>query len=93
MTKKALIQLASRALAMNLAIWSVVDLAYMPAYVFAIAHHATAKNASAWENYMYHYDFILLVTRIVLSAGLFVAAVWIYRCGPEIENFLTPEEE
>jgi hypothetical protein len=93
MTKKELIQLASRALSLNLVIWSVASIVYVPSPLFAMLHYRNMASRTASQDYFYTYDFITLFTRLLLAAGLFMAAVWFYRCGPTIENFLSPSEE
>ena len=91
MSKKELVLIASRAIALYLIFWSLGNLANIPALVFAISHY-TGQPSSAGQNYLYKYQLIQLLSHIVLTIGLFVAAVWIYRCGPQIEAFLSPSE-
>ena len=93
MSRKALVQLASRALALNLVIWAVGGLAYIPSPFFSLLHHRAIEGRTAYQDYLYTSDFIAVMSRLVLSTGLFIAAVWFYRCGPKIETFLSPSEE
>jgi len=93
MTKKELVQLASRALALNLVIWSVASFVYVPAPLFAMLHYRNIPSRMPAQDYVYTHDFITLFTRLILAAGLFIAAVWFYRCGPTIEAFLSPSVE
>ena len=32
-------------------------------------------------------------TRVFMTTAIFLAAIWIYKCGPTIESFLSPREE
>jgi hypothetical protein len=93
MTKKGFVQIASRALALNLVIWSVVELVYIPGHVFSIAHYVNIQGRSPSQEYFLWSDIIVLLSRVVLCAALFLASVWVYRCGPSIEAFLSPSEE
>ena len=91
MSKKALVLIASRAIALYLVFWSLGNLATVPPLIFAISHY-TGQPASPAQDYLYTYHLIQLSTQIVISAALFLAAVWTYRCGPKIEAFLSPSE-
>lgn len=93
MSKKALLQLASRAIALNLVFVSLGWLASVPMLAFATARHTTMRSSSSYENYLYSYDLISLITHLALSGLLFVGAVWVYRCGPTVQAFLSPSEE
>jgi hypothetical protein len=46
MTKKALVQLASRALALNLLLGSITAFAYIPGYSFSLSHYARIATKS-----------------------------------------------
>jgi hypothetical protein len=48
---------------------------------------------SPGQEYFLRSDLILLLSHVILSAGLFIASVWVYKCGPSIEAFLAPTEE
>jgi hypothetical protein len=89
--KKELVLIASRAISLYLVFWSLGNLANVPSLVFAISHYA-AQPASAGQDYAYKLQLIQLVSHIVVSSGLFLAAVWTYRCGPQLEAYLSPSE-
>lgn len=91
MSKKELVQIASRAISLYLVFWSLGILANVPYLVFATSHYA-GKPASAGQDYLYKAQLIQLVSHIVVSAGLFFGAVWTYRCGPKLEAYLSPSE-
>ena len=91
MSRKELVQIASRAIALYLVFWSLGNLGSIPALVFNFWHYAAQPKTSA-QDYLYQYYLLQLSSHIVVSIGLFVAAVWTYRCGPTIERFLSPSE-
>lgn len=93
MTKKEFVQLASRALSLNLVVWSVASLVYVPGPAFSMLHYRSISVRTASQDFYYTYDFITVLTRLVLAGGLFLAAIWFYRCGPDIEKFLLPSED
>jgi len=92
-TNKLVVQLVSRAVALNLVIWAVESLVYIPEIIFSLSHYAGLEVHSANQAYFYRYDYISLVSHLVYSTGLFLAAVWVYGCGPTLERFLLPSEE
>ena len=91
MSKKELVQIASRAIALYLVFWSLGNLGNVPAILFAISHYA-AQPASPAQDYLNRYYLIQISSQLVVSVALFIAAVWTYRCGPTIERFLSPSE-
>jgi hypothetical protein len=93
MTKRVLVQLASRALALNLLLWSIYSFMYIPVYSFSLSHYARLTATSASQEYLYRYYFILVVSHVFMTTAIFLAAIWIYKCGPTIESFLSPAEE
>jgi len=93
MSKKALLQLASRAIALNLVFVSLGWLASVPMLAFSTARHSAMRSSSAYENYLFRYDLISLITHLALSGLIFVGSVWVYRCGPTVEGFLSPSED
>lgn len=93
MSRKAFIQIASRAIALNLVVSSLAWFALIPVRVHAFLHYRNALPRTPSQDFVYTSDFLLLLAYIAISGGLFIAAVWIYRCGPRIEAFLSPSEE
>jgi hypothetical protein len=87
-SKKELVLIASRAIALYLVFWSLGNLGNIPALLFAISHHAR-QPVSAGQDFLYNYYLVQLSSHAVVSIGLFLAAVWTYRCGPKIEAFLS----
>lgn len=93
MSSKQFIQIASRAVALNLLMTSLVWLAMVPVRMHAVLHYRDISARTPSQDFAYTNDFILLITYIGISTGLFLGSVWIYRCGPKIEAFLWPSEE
>jgi hypothetical protein len=91
-SKKEVVQIASRAIALYLVFWSLGQLTNVPALAFAISHYG-GQGVSAANSYSRNYYVIQLYSHIVMSIGLLLAAVWVYRCGPQIEAFLAPAEK
>jgi hypothetical protein len=93
MSNKELVQIASRALSLNLVVWSAANLAFIPSEAFSFFHYFRMQDRTSGQDYLLEYDALLVVCRLILCIGLFVASIWIYRCGPDIYRFLAPSEE
>ena len=93
MTKKSFVQLACRALALNLLLWAIEGLTYVPMTSLSLSHYARIAVRTTSESYYFRYYMVLLATRLTVSVTMFAAFVWIYRCGPVVERFLAPSEE
>ncbi len=91
MPKKELVLIASRAISLYLVFWSLGNLGNIPSLLFAISHYSS-QPSSPGQDYVYKFHLIQFISQIVVSTGLFLAAVWTYRCGPKIEAFLSPSE-
>ncbi len=92
MTKKELVFPASRVMALYLIVWSLVTLPYVPIDAFSLSHER-ALSAATGHEYSYNHYLLLLSYRLALSATQFIAAIWIYRCGPFIQRFLSPKAD
>jgi hypothetical protein len=51
MTKKGFVQIASRALALNMVMWSAAELALVLARVFSVAHYLNFQGRSPSQEY------------------------------------------
>jgi hypothetical protein len=86
MSDKVLVQIASRALSLNLVVWSAATLVYLLPEAFSFFHYSNLTDRTSLQDYYYKYDIILIASRLILSAGLFIASVWIYKCGPDVHR-------
>ena len=91
MTKRELVLVASRAMALYLIFWALNDLSYVPIDAFTLSHYESLPGGR--ESYSHAYNLILLIRHIIYAALLFIASVWLYRCGPTISRFLSAPEE
>ena len=91
MTKKEMVVLASRATSLYLIFWALSALSYIPGKAFSLSYYA-AQASSPRRDYLYKSELIQIGHTAVMCIGLFMAAIWIYRCGPTIEAFLSPSQ-
>lgn len=87
MTKKDLVVIASRAIALYFIFWALDNLSYVPVDAFTLSHYSALP-----QEYIYKYHLVLLSHHLVAAVLFFVGAIWVYRRGPSVENFLSPSE-
>jgi len=87
MTKKELVKLTCRALALNLLLWSLEGVTYIPISALSVSHYARIEMKSATQEYYFRHYLILFATLMVVSITLFLAVIWIYKCGATVEAF------
>jgi hypothetical protein len=94
MSRKDAVVLASRTLAVLLTVWALSEVSYLPSSVYSFLHHANRVSVLSDEDqYWRHYYLTslgFLITRIV---GYTLTARWLFKCGPEVAEFLLPANE
>ena len=93
MTKKEAVRLASRTLALLLVVWALSDLSYIPTIAFSLSRYRIDTPLTPMQQHNQTYYLVQLALYIIRGAGYFASAVWLYRCGPSVEAFLSPVEE
>jgi hypothetical protein len=94
MYRKELLLLASRAFALLLTTWALVDVTYLPEHLFALSHHLNLRSALATHDYWSSYYWTITVFHLVRILGLFLAAALFWRCGPGVEAlFSLPQDD
>ncbi len=90
-SRKDAVLLASRSLAVLLTVSALIEASYVPERLHSFLHYFNLGPASAYNDYMRHYYLIalgFLITRIV---GFSLMALWLHKCGPEVEELLLPD--
>jgi hypothetical protein len=89
MSRKDALVLASRTLALLLAVWGLAEASYLPECLHSFLRYINQEpGSSTGIQYLRHYYLIrlgFLVTRIV---GFSLMARWLYKGGPEVEELL-----
>jgi hypothetical protein len=91
MSRKELVSLVSRAFALLLTTWALVEFTYLPDRVFALSHHlrqgsVLATSSDYWSSYYQ----ILTVFTVARMLAFFFAAILFWRCGPRVEALFSP---
>jgi len=90
MSRKELAFLVSRAFALLLITWALVDVTYLPERLFALSHHMSLRSALATHDYWSSYYLIITTFSLVRILTLLLAAALFWRCGPRAEALFSP---
>ena len=89
MSKKELVLVASRAFALLLATWALVNITYLPDELFSLSHHVSLRSVLAVHDYWTCYYLMLTVSNLARIVALSSATVLFWRCGPRVEAFFS----
>lgn len=87
MSKKGFVVLASRVIALYFIFWALDNLSYVPVDAFELRHYSPLP-----QEYLYQVHLMQLSHHLVVAALFFIGAVWVYKCGPWVESFLSPSD-
>ena len=90
MSKKELLQLVSRAFALLLLSWLLLDITYMPEKLFTLFHHQSQSSVLATHDYWSSLYLIETIFYAVRLLALSFAAAWFWKCGPRVEALFSP---
>jgi len=84
MSREELVQLASRALALLLLTWLLLDITYMPEKLFALFYHLSHLSVLATHDYWSSLYIIETSSYAVRLLALSVATLWFWKCGARL---------
>ena len=87
MSKKDFVVLASRVIALYFIFWSLSYLSYVPLDAFELRHYSPLP-----QEFLYKVHLIQLSHHLVMGTFFFIGAIWVYKCGPSVESFLSPRD-
>ncbi len=89
MSRRDALVLVSRAVAVLWSVSASVEVSYLPSYIDSFRHYAEgATNYSA--QYWHHHYLLALGFLIARIVGYSLMSLWLFRCGPDIEELLLP---
>jgi hypothetical protein len=96
MTRREIVVLVSRALAIIQLMTAVIEITYLPLSLFSLFHHLFPLQSSPFGDYWSRYYMEALLALIARIAILLLAALLLWKCGPKVEALLlsgaaTPE--
>jgi hypothetical protein len=84
MSREEIVLLVSRALSIIQAASALLDVTYVPAYLFSANHYA---SDAGYIGTIHRIELVAMLARIV---GLSVVAWLFWRCGPWVTGLLLP---
>ena len=93
MSRKELVLLLSRAFALLLISWALVEVSYLPERLFALSHHINERSVLATHDYWSSYYLIVTVFLVVRILAFLLAAALFGRCGPRVQALFSPRED
>jgi hypothetical protein len=88
MTRTEATVLASRTLATLLVVWALSDISYVPQSVHTLLHYLGSASTSSEDTR--HYYLLVLGFHGIRIVGYSLVARWLFKVGPEVEEFLLP---
>ena len=88
MSRKDVLLLASRGLAVLLTITALAEISYLPEFLNSFLRYRDAPGSYSRSYYLIRTGF-----RVVRIVGYSLAARWLFKGGPEIEDLLLPASE
>src|SRR5690242_10894311 len=91
MSTRHAVLLASRTLAVFVALWAVTELSYLPSSLYSFLRYAQQGVVTSSIEYWRHHYLIQLGFLIVRIVGYSLTSVWLFKGGAEIHELLLPE--
>jgi hypothetical protein len=88
MSRKEIVLLVSRTLALLLISWGLADAASLPAEILAVSHSYVRGASLAESDYRSRLDWLYLAGNVLRIAGLALAATIFWRPGKRVEGLL-----
>jgi hypothetical protein len=89
MSKKELVLVASRAIALYFVAWALSDITYLPEHLLALSHYRSLRSVLASSDYSANYYLLVTVFGMLRMFALFLAATFFWRCGPRVEGLFS----
>jgi len=90
MSKREIVRLVSRALAVFFASWAFADITYLPNRFFELFHHMSHRSVVGGEDYFAKYYSLMTFFTLVRTLVFSLAAAWFWAFGKRVESFLSP---
>lgn len=89
MSRRDGIVLGSRLLAVLLSVWALTEVSYLPSAIYTSLHNYEGSSLSSLQYGRHHY-LLSLGFLVVGIVGFSLMSMWLFRCGPDIEDLLLP---
>jgi hypothetical protein len=92
MTRREIVVLVSRALAIIQLMSALIEITYIPDYLLNLFHHIIPLQFPFFGDYWSRYYMEALLALVARVAILLLAALLLWKCGPKIEQMLLPRD-
>jgi len=93
MSRKDLVVVVSRGVALYLFVWAFENISYLPGEFRSLSHHLSQQSALAVDHYWRNGDIWSMAFTLTRATVLLAVAIWLYRCGPRVEKFFSLPSE
>jgi hypothetical protein len=93
MTRRELVFVLSRAFALLLCCWGLVEASYVPERLFSLSHYMNERSAFADHDYRSSYYLLITAFLFARMLALLYAAGWFWRCGARVQALFHPQED
>ncbi len=93
MSKKELVHLVSRALAIFFASWAFASITYLPDQIFELTHHVSHRSVLIGQDQLAKYYSLMTFFDLLRVIVFSLAALWFWRCGERVEGLLSSSGE
>jgi hypothetical protein len=92
-TRTEFVRIVSRAIALYLLIWAMLDCTYLPQFLYSLLHHLSQGSTFANQNYWSGYYMLETASLVLRIAALSLGALYFWNAGPAILRLLSPPEK
>jgi len=91
MSRKEIVFLVSRAFALLLIVWAVVDVTYMPERLFSLFYYVRQRSVLGLRDFWSSRYMLITLFAVVRIGGLLIAASLFWKGKPWVERLLLLE--
>jgi hypothetical protein len=92
MSKREIVVMVSRALAVIQIVTTLLEVTYLPQELLSLFHHIFPLQTPVFGDYLSRYYMEVVLALIVRIAICSFAAILLWKCGPDIERWLLPSK-
>jgi hypothetical protein len=93
MSRREVVLLVSRALALLFISSAFIEGTYLPERLFAFSHYVRQRSVVVGPSFSSNYYLILSVFLVLRVLSYSFAATLFWKCGPRVEGLFSPPQE
>jgi hypothetical protein len=93
MSRREIVLLVSRALALLFISSALSEVTYLPAHLFSFFHYFRQNSVLLGSNFSSNYTLIESASLVLRILAYSLAAALLWKCGPRMEGLLSPSQE